>query len=850
MMSVSLVGGDAPASPHAHSDGRRLQVEVDDHGVLRLSDTAGDHLFTLDTLRYTTAVIRQLEYGINDTTVRLRSTEGLAVGDTVELRNEFQNGRVNQPIVHCCTVTEIEDEFSIHIDRPSEVDAIRKDRGAYLWKTRDGSIDDLVVTASRETAEMQYWQIAGESPDLRVRLSIHHDIDAMRLDVFAERAYLAATHIVDERLALLDLPPLATVFRKNRQVRKRAFLSDVWLDRQGASFSDGRERHVLVQHAPRVSSLRLTKDVPAYGLVPVSTFYAAPHDLAAAATVGGAYASAVTQSGEPLVFEVAFAKPVDVRGLRLTWLATAGKPTSVTLTALEGNRAKAREVFACDPDTLADDLALSSDAVCDRLRVEVTPGTTLAGGRGRVFLSHVEPSFGSRDFVVVVNLDDHRDHRFYSHLEHERRQPTGSRWTENRSAYRRTPGDVASSAFSVHLAPPPDFDLRVMHVPHGYDAMLIWTEHADASTVEMHRAAYFGRSDITRVDDAVGGFVGWGIPVTKSVFFDNPDALPPRRGMDAEQAAVRSSAGFWDFCKQLEEAGHEVCLHSDQPQNSSAESFAAAIDVFYANFRSRTWIDHGPAAVHGGASGQATRRGSRYYAVPRWLHHGVRYFWCVGNEDYAIGEVPSGLDVLDGRGDDHRITPLYWEHEQEAPGLVLWPALRGGRADVYTDESIEQLIKDRGVCINHTYPGALYASRKSSRRYLETAADGSARTTAVFETALRTIATARDAGRLLPTTVTKALDYLLRLHDVRLEFRPGNRVVIANQSDEEIEGFSFAARGGLEVAGDLPDLASRSSAGDVLVSFTLQPRATVAVHRDGRTLRVSRSAYADGGAKD
>jgi hypothetical protein len=840
MTSVPLVGGDVPASRHGQTEGRRLRVDVDNHGMLRFSDEAGEHLFTVDTLRYTAAEIHQLEYGINHTRVRLRSTEGLTVGDTVELRNEFQDGRANQPIVHRCTVTEIEDEFYIHIDRPSEVDAIRKDRGAYLWKTRGGSIDDLVVTTSRETAEMQYWQVAGESDDLRVRLSIHHDISAMRLDVFAERAYLAAMHIVNERLALLDLPPLATVFRKNRQVRKHAFSSDMWLDRQGASFSDGRENHVLVQHAPRVSSLRLTKVVPAHDLVPASTFFAAPHDLAAAATFGGPYASAVTRPGEPLIFDVAFAEPVDVRGLRLTWLTAASKPTAVAMRALHGKEQTAHEIFACDPDTIADDLVLSSDAMCDRLRLEVTPGTILPDGRGRVFLNHVAPSFGSRGFSLAVNLDDHRDHRFYSHLEYERRNAIlASRVTENLSAYRRVPGDVASSTFSVHLAPPPDFDLRVMHVPHGYDAMLLWTEHADASTVERHRAAYFGRSDISRVEDAVGGFVGWGIPVTKSVFFDNPDALPPRPGMATEQVALSSSPGFWDFCKQLEAAGNEVCLHSDQPQNSSPESVAAAIDQFYASFRSRSWIDHSPLTVHGGASGQGTRRGSRYYAVPRWLHHGVRYFWCVGNEDYTMNDVQSGLDVLEARSGDDRITPLYWEHEQEAPGLVLWSALRGGRADIYTDDSIEQLIRNRGVCVNHTYPAAIYPSSDLSRRYIETASDGSARTTAVFETVLRTIATARDAGRLLPTTVTKALDYLLQLHDVRLEFRPGNHVVISNQSNADIEGFSFAAAGGLEVVGDFPGLASRMSAGDVLVTFTLQAQAMVVVRRDGGTLRVS-----------
>src|SRR6185295_14931015 len=98
----------------------------------------------------------------------------------------------------------------------------------------------------------------------------------------------------------------------------------------------------------------------------------------------------------------------------------------------------------------------------------------------------------------------------------------------------------------------------------------------------------------------------------------------------------------------------------------------------------------------GGASGQGTRRGSPYYAVERWRRHGVRFFWGVGCEDLNIGDARSGLNVLETQGGDDRVTPLYWEHELEAPGLLFWPALRGGWPDIYTDEAIAELVRHRG----------------------------------------------------------------------------------------------------------------------------------------------------------
>ena len=64
--------------------------------------------------------------------------------------------------------------------------------------------------------------------------------------------------------------------------------------------------------------------------------------------------------------------------------------------------------------------------------------------------------------------------------------------------------------------------IRLMNNPDGIPASMVWTEHADFSDIRTQRAVMFGSEEIVSADSAISGFVGHGIPVTKSVFYDNP----------------------------------------------------------------------------------------------------------------------------------------------------------------------------------------------------------------------------------------------------------------------------------------------------------------------------------------
>jgi hypothetical protein len=86
----------------------------------------------------------------------------------------------------------------------------------------------------------------------------------------------------------------------------------------------------------------------------------------------------------------------------------------------------------------------------------------------------------------------------------------------------------------------------------------------------------------------------------------------------------------------------------------------------------------------------------------------------------------------------------------------------------------------------------------------------------------------------------KALTYLRQIDRVSLEYRPDNCAVITNLLAEDIAGFSLAlANVKLEVKADLPDVTSRESGADLLISFTFKASSWVHVKRAGDLLTMT-----------
>ena len=415
---------------------------------------------------------------------------------------------------------------------------------------------------------------------------------------------------------------------------------------------------------------------------------------------------------------------------------------------------------------------------------------------------------------LIVYLDDQRDHPF--------RRLFDTRRSRHLNAARRDPGDRRANHLDLHIGfagPVP----RLMTSPGGHLATFVWTEHADFATLESNRATYFGCQDILRAEDAQGGFVGHAIPVTKSVFYANPDAEVSRYHPEyGPQASIRDTPGFLEFLRQLERRGYEVVMHTTAPDFFGMELSREAISFFAREFASRAWIDHRMTSVLDSLSSRGLVRASPYYHGDDWREAGVRYFWHAGSEDHARQRFDDGynLDMLMSRRGDRYVTPLYWRHPTVLEDVISWPAMTVGRLDrYYTDELLSELVRNWGVHINHVYASALNKGLATAN-YLEAGEDGLC-ASEKFETTLKRLAALRDGGDLNITTIEAILDYWLALEQVRFAYRGDGTVEVINAGDRAIEDLALAIRAGSVAVDGAPPEGQRQIGDDLIVWFDL-----------------------------
>ncbi|MBL0103399.1 MAG: hypothetical protein IPP51_06315 [Bacteroidetes bacterium] len=126
-------------------------------------------------------------------------------------------------------------------------------------------------------------------------------------------------------------------------------------------------------------------------------------------------------------------------------------------------------------------------------------------------------NFGAQ---VVFNFDFATDHP----LMHFPKMSKSKNIYVDQSERNYKAGDSLLSAFRFDLIPVSSEIIRIAKNPNGFPASLVWTEHADYADIRTQRAVNFGSENVVKLKDAKGGFAGWNIPVTKSVFYCNPEA--------------------------------------------------------------------------------------------------------------------------------------------------------------------------------------------------------------------------------------------------------------------------------------------------------------------------------------
>jgi hypothetical protein len=385
---------------------------------------------------------------------------------------------------------------------------------------------------------------------------------------------------------------------------------------------------------------------------------------------------------------------------------------------------------------------------------------------------------------------------------------------------------------------------RIMPVPSGYEAAIIWTEHADWTDMRTHRAVNFGREDILNIEEAVGGFAKYEIPVTKSVFYHNPDnisnELISKGSFKGWHATIKSDTAFLPFLKQLNQAGFEICLHTPEQFTSNRQFMDEALGFMQTEFGSPTWIDHGynnnPSNNRENVACDGFNIDSPQFAADLFRKYGIRNFWNPYYEDVRpydawhfygnlIFPYPGFGDCFPDRmisRNPRRFDGILWStgSSLELKNPSLWNYF-------FDTTRLLGLLNYHSVYINHVYPAWV----DKNIGFWTKNADGDIVASEPFNQALSRIHALHLAGRLLPLTMGEFLNYQESVQQISYSIQNDGSILIENNNINKINGLSFITKSkSVTVNGKMPS--SKSIKDELIFWFDLEAGEKVIIVSD------------------
>ena len=380
---------------------------------------------------------------------------------------------------------------------------------------------------------------------------------------------------------------------------------------------------------------------------------------------------------------------------------------------------------------------------------------------------------------------------------------------------------------------------RLMPVWDGYQSAFIFTEHADWTDLRTHRAVLFGNENITKPEEAVGGFCYFNIPVTKSVFYWNPDNVTNEKTSNGLfkglVASIKTDNEFYKLLKTIKKQGFEICLHTPEVYTTLPDEFPKAMRFMKRHFDTKTWIDHG---YNNGSDKNredlvcdGLLPDSPQYAAELWEKNGVRYLWNAYYEENRMERYNFDshfVQPFDGFGDalpNRQITTL----PNSGKDFLLWstPSTLEVNKDsewYYYFDSIrlQRLVDQHNVFITHVYP----AWSNPYRAFWQYNEEGTAAAMPGFNFALSQLARFRDEKKILPTTIEQYLSYYEKLLNIDYQIIDQNTVRLINRG-ESIEGLTLLCTKPIIVEGKAIDF--RKVNEGYLVWFDLKRNETVTI---------------------
>jgi hypothetical protein len=448
----------------------------------------------------------------------------------------------------------------------------------------------------------------------------------------------------------------------------------------------------------------------------------------------------------------------------------------------------------------------------------------------------------TEDRIACFNIDYWRDHP----LIHYPMRTDTSDYFEDISYREIKAGEVLKGEFTLYESPW-YFDAyqylpRIMPVWDGYQSAFIFTEHADWTDLRTHRAVLFGNENIESPKDAVGGFCYFGIPVTKSVFYWNPDNVTNEKTSEGLfpglVASIKTDKEFFKLLKTIKKQGFEICLHSPEVYTTIPNEFPKVMRFMRQHFNTVSWIDHG---YNNGLDKNredlvcdGLLPDSPYYSADLWKKNGVRYLWNAYYEENRMERYNFDghfVQPYDGYGDalpNRQITTL----PNGDKNYLLWstPSTLEINEDhewYYYFDSIrlQRLVDQHNVFITHVYP----AWSNPHRAFWQYNENGTAVAMPGFNYALSQLAHFRDEKKILPTTVEQYLNYYEKLLNIEYQIvdNRNTRAVCLTNHGEAITGLTLLCTKPIIVEGKVIDF--RKVDEGYLVWFNLNKNETVII---------------------
>ncbi len=444
--------------------------------------------------------------------------------------------------------------------------------------------------------------------------------------------------------------------------------------------------------------------------------------------------------------------------------------------------------------------------------------------------------YSKRLNAAFLNLDYAADHPII----HYPLSDDTSDYFVDRSAQKLKLCSKITRSFDFLAGYDPAFLPRIMPVPAGYNAAIVFSEHADWTNIRTQRAVNFGHENITKSDSAVGGFVYYDIPVTKSVFYNNPDKVTNAAISDSlfleTHASLIETPYFEDFLLQLHQKGHEICLHTPEQFSTTRKNMKTALEVMNQQFGSPTWIDHGynnsPINNRENTVCDGLNKRGKFSVLKHGNKQGVRYFWNPYFEEVS----PFAPWHFDGQlmqpypGFSDAFPALDFA---QIPGTNSWLWRTSGTLEVpheglwnyyFDNNRLARIIQFNAIHIAHVYP----AWAQETKGYWRFDENGKIVAETGFNQALARIDSLHKSCQLLPATIQQLLSYHEQVQQIDYEINSDGSINIQHNGDQIINGISFITSAlEIEIVGKA--FQSRQTENGLIFWFNIAPGETLSI---------------------